>query len=76
MTEEWLDFIIDCRAGKSHSYDIVIGAMADDQIYNYISDYMDGAITRELEQLPGSSSGYWLNLNILRIRLIFVQKQL
>ena len=47
MTEEWLDFIIDCRAGKSHSYDIVIGAMADDQIYNYISDYMDGAITRE-----------------------------
>ena len=35
MTEEWLDFIIDCRSGKSHNYDIVIGAMADDQIYNY-----------------------------------------
>ena len=47
MTEEWLDFIIDCRSGKSHNYDIVIGAMADDQIYNYISDYMDGVITRE-----------------------------
>ena len=47
MTDEWLDFIIDCRAGRSHDYDIVIGAMADDQIYNFISDYMDGAITRE-----------------------------
>lgn len=47
MTDEWLDFIIDCRAGKSHAYDIVIGAMADDQIYNFISDYMDGSITRE-----------------------------
>lgn len=47
MTEEWLDFIIDCRSGKNHTYDIVIGAMADDQIYNYISDYMDGVITRE-----------------------------
>ena len=47
MTEEWLDFIIDCRSGKSHTYDIVIGAMVDDQIYNYISDYMDGVITRE-----------------------------
>ena len=47
MTDEWLDFIIGCRSGKSHEYDIVIGAMADDQIYNYISDYMDGAITRE-----------------------------
>ena len=47
MSEEWLDFIIDCRNGKPHPYDIVIGAMANDQMYNYISDYMDGVITRE-----------------------------
>ncbi|ABK61314.1 DUF3990 domain-containing protein [Clostridium novyi] len=47
MTDEWLDFIINSRSGSEHNYDIVIGAMADDQIYNYISDYMDGAITRE-----------------------------
>ena len=47
MTEEWLDFIVDCRAGISHDYDIVIGAMADDQIYNYISDFISGTITRE-----------------------------
>ena len=39
MTEEWL--------GQEHDYDIVIGAMADDQIYNFISDYIDGVITRE-----------------------------
>lgn len=47
MTEEWLDFIIDCRAGKNHDYDIVIGAMADDQVYNYISDLISGEISRE-----------------------------
>lgn len=47
MTEEWLDFIIDCRHGKPHHYDIVIGAMPNDQIYNYIADYIDGIITRE-----------------------------
>ena len=47
MTEEWLDFIIQCRYGKPHNYDIVIGAMANDQIYNFVADYMDGAITRE-----------------------------
>lgn len=47
MTEEWLNFIIDCRNGKSHNYDIVIGAMADDQVYNYISDLIEGLITRE-----------------------------
>ena len=42
MSEKWLDFIVACRSGKMHDYDIVIGAMADDQIYNFISDYMDG----------------------------------
>ena len=47
MTEEWLDFIVACRNGQQHDHDIVIGAMADDQIYNYISDFMDGSITRE-----------------------------
>ncbi len=47
MSEEWLDFIVACRHGESHSHDVVIGAMADDQIYNYVSDYIEGAITRE-----------------------------
>lgn len=46
MTEEWLDFIISCRRGKSHTYDIVEGPMADDTIYNYIQNYMDGKISR------------------------------
>lgn len=47
MTEAWLDFIINCRHGIPHDNDIVIGAMANDQIYNFISDYMDGILTRE-----------------------------
>lgn len=47
MTDEWLDFIIECRSGMEHDYDIVIGAMANDQIYNYIADYIDGVITRD-----------------------------
>ncbi len=47
MTEEWLDFIVNCRSGKKHDFDIVVGAMANDQIYNYISDFIDNIITRE-----------------------------
>jgi hypothetical protein len=47
MTEKWLDFIVECRSGGKHSYDIVIGAMANDQIYNYISDFIDGILNRE-----------------------------
>jgi hypothetical protein len=47
MTEEWLAFIVNCRNGVKHDYDIVIGAMANDQIYNYISDYISGVLTKE-----------------------------
>ena len=47
MSDEWLDFVVASREGKPHDYDIVIGAMADDQIYNYISDYVRGVISRE-----------------------------
>ena len=47
MTEEWLDFIANCRHGKGHPYDLVIGPMANDQIYNYVADFLDGSITRE-----------------------------
>ncbi len=47
MTEEWLDFVVDCRRGIEHSYDIVEGPMADDTIWDYIEDYVSGKITRE-----------------------------
>ena len=46
MTEEWLDFIVACRSGKPHDYDIVEGPMADDTIFNYIQNFSDGKITR------------------------------
>ena len=48
MTEEWLDFIVDCRSGKSHSYDIVEGPMADDTIYNYVQGFIDGKYSRKV----------------------------
>lgn len=47
MSEEWLDFIVACRIGKSHSYDVVEGPMADDTIFNYVQNYVDGKISRE-----------------------------
>lgn len=47
MTDEWLDFVIDCRRGIEHNYDIVEGPMADDTIWDYIEDYISGHITRE-----------------------------
>jgi hypothetical protein len=46
MTEEWLQFVVDCRRGKEHDYDIVEGPMADDQIWDYVEDYIVGNITK------------------------------
>lgn len=48
MTEEWLDFIVSCRSGHSHNYDIVEGPMADDTIYNYVQGFIDGKYSREM----------------------------
>lgn len=47
MSNEWLDFVAACRKGISHGYDIVEGPMADDQIWDYVEDYIEGVITRE-----------------------------
>lgn len=47
MTEEWLDFVVACRHGEPHSFDIVEGPMADDTIWDYIEDFLTGEITRE-----------------------------
>ena len=47
MSEAWLDFIAACRMGKPHDYDVVEGPMADDMIFNYVQQFMDGEISRE-----------------------------
>ena len=47
MTDEWLDFIAACRAGKTHPYDIVEGPMADDAVWNYVNDFLSGNISRQ-----------------------------
>ena len=46
MSEEWLDFVVACRHGDVHAYDIVEGPMANDTIYNYVQDFIDGKISR------------------------------
>ncbi|MBR0091073.1 MAG: DUF3990 domain-containing protein [Lachnospiraceae bacterium] len=48
MTDAWLDFIAECRNGQTHSYDIVEGPMADDEVWNYVNDFLNGYISREL----------------------------
>ena len=53
MTEEWLQFVVDCRSGKEHNFDIVEGPMADDTVWNYVNDFLTGRISRKQ---------FWINL--------------
>lgn len=46
MSDEWLDFIAECRSGKTHDYDIVEGPMADDTIWDFVNDFLSGKISR------------------------------
>jgi hypothetical protein len=48
MSDEWLDFIAQCRKGAIHDYDIVEGPMADDTIWNFVNDFLNGTISREV----------------------------
>ncbi|MBS5936795.1 MAG: DUF3990 domain-containing protein [Clostridium sp.] len=44
--DEWLDFVISCRNGNTHKYDVVIGPIADDTIYDYIEAYSSNQMNK------------------------------
>lgn len=47
-SEEWLDFILNCRRGKDTTeYDIVIGGVANDKVFNTVELFFDGLIDKK-----------------------------
>lgn len=45
---EWLDFISKCRDGRDDSeYDMVVGGIADDEVFSTLEDYFLGKIDAE-----------------------------
>lgn len=36
LKQDGMEFVVDCRRGKEHGYDMVEGPMADDQIWDYL----------------------------------------
>ena len=46
MSEAWLEFVVNSRLGIEHNFDIVEGPMADDQIWDYVEDYIGGRISK------------------------------
>ncbi len=46
-SEKWLDFILTCRHGDDNSdYDIVIGGVANDKVFNTVELYFDNLIDK------------------------------
>ena len=46
-SEEWLDFILSCRSGKdSTDYDLVVGGVANDKVFNTVELFFDGLIDK------------------------------
>lgn len=46
-SEEWLDFILNCRRGQDTTdYDIVIGGVANDKVFNTVELFFDGLIDK------------------------------
>lgn len=46
--KEWLEFVVACRKHKPHViYDVIIGGIANDIIFNTINLYLDGLINKD-----------------------------
>lgn len=46
-SEDWLDFILNCRSGKDTTdYDLVVGGVANDKIFNTVELFYDGLIDK------------------------------
>ncbi len=46
--EEWLDFVMNCRAGETvGNYDMVIGGIANDKVFDTLNLYIDKLIQKE-----------------------------
>lgn len=47
-SEEWLDFILNCRTGNDKTdFDIVIGGVANDKVFNTVELYFDNLIDKK-----------------------------
>ena len=47
-SEEWLDFILNCRRGQdSTDYDLIVGGVANDKVFNTVELYFDGLLDKK-----------------------------
>ncbi|WP_461205407.1 DUF3990 domain-containing protein [Clostridium sp. DL1XJH146] len=79
---EWLDFILDCREGSSIflKYDLVMGGIADDRVYNTIELFKDGLIEKKealkrLQYYKPNEQICIINQEIIDIYLVYIESK-
>lgn len=79
---EWLDFILECRNGSAiyNNYDILIGGIADDRVYNTMELYVDNLISKEealkrLKYYKPNNQICIVNQDIIDLHLKFVEAE-
>ena len=45
--EAWLNFVVDCRKGIEHDYDLVFGPVANDKVFTVVNLYESGVMSAE-----------------------------
>ena len=64
-SEEWLDFIIACRAGNVPAdYDVIMGGVANDRVFDTMNLYLEALISKRdaLERLKYYKPNYQICL--------------
>lgn len=44
VDKAWLDFVVDCRKGVMHDYDLVFGPVANDNVFTTVNLYESGVL--------------------------------
>ncbi len=42
--KDWLDFVVNCRRGIKHDYDLVFGPVANDKVFTVVNLYESGVL--------------------------------
>lgn len=42
--EDWLNFVVNCRRGVQHDYDLVFGPVANDKVFTVVNLYESGVL--------------------------------
>lgn len=42
--EDWLNFVVNCRRGVEHDYDLVFGPVANDKVFTVVNLYESGVL--------------------------------